>query len=312
MTTSGKTTTARPKNTHPLFQWVDTFLRTVLRVLPASSSAESIALWWGYKFRPNPRTVKLRSGPSIYVDPSEHLSLLIYYLGTFEPYCLPHLRRYATKGTTVIDVGANIGVYTLESAVIVGPDGGVISIEPAPPHVSAIKSNLQINNLGNVHVIEAAVSDAPGQATLTLPKGANLGMFTLGGAPTDLSFSVKLRTIDSIVAERCPRRISVIKMDIEGSEYRALLGAERTITTYHPAILIELNDLALGACGSSSTRVKSLLQDWGYSGSIITRNALMPIPNEQEWHNCDECLFFYSPPSATFEHENLPTRASCQ
>lgn len=297
----------RPKNTFQIFRLIDFFLRIALRILPASSSAESIALWWGYKFRANRRIVKLRSGSSLYVDPSEHLSLLVYYLGTFEPHCMPYLRRHATKGTTIIDVGANIGVYTLEGAAMVGPNGAVISIEPSPPHVTSLIGNIQINRLINVHVIQAAVSDASGQATLRLPKGANRGMFTLGEALTDESFSVELRTIDSIVREHSSRLISVIKMDIEGSEYRALLGAARTIETHHPAILIELNDHALARCGSSSTQIKSLLESWGYTGSIIRRDVLISIQKGQTWHDCDECLFIH--PAATATNRILRPRS---
>lgn len=56
---------------------------------------------------------------------------MIYYFGTFEPHCLSYLQRCVDKGGTIVDVGANIGVYTLESSLIVGQTGRVIAIEAA-------------------------------------------------------------------------------------------------------------------------------------------------------------------------------------
>src|SRR5947208_2908736 len=75
------------KNSLLLYRAADSFLRCGLRLLPAWSWTESLALRWGYHFRPQPCVVKLRSGAWIHVDPTDYLQLIIYYLGTFEPHC---------------------------------------------------------------------------------------------------------------------------------------------------------------------------------------------------------------------------------
>lgn len=283
----------RPKNENPVYRLVDIALRHGLRMLPTWLWTERVALWWGYRFRPAPCVARLRSGASIHVSPTDYLQLLIYYLGTFEPHCLPYLRGCAGKGETVVDVGANIGFYTLESSLAVGPTGRVISIEAAPPHLETLRKNVQLNGMNNVSLIEMAVGDSVGQATLTLPKGGNPGMFTLGQVDGDEAYGVALRPLDDLLAEQRIHSVALIKMDIEGSEYRALRGAAKTLATYKPALLVELNEVALHRCGSSAREVKDLLREAGYRGWVIGHSGIRPVPEDQTPHDCDECLFIH-------------------
>src|SRR3982074_3616914 len=170
----------RRKNKYRAYRGIDWPLGHGLRILPVSLLTEKCALWWGYRFQPAPGVAALRCGARIQIAQADHLQLLIHYMGTFEPYCLPYLRGCAGTGGTVLDVGANIGFHTLESAVAVGSRGRVISIKAAPSHLKSLKQNVELNKMKNVSVIGSAVGDAAGHATLTLPRGDNLGMFTLG------------------------------------------------------------------------------------------------------------------------------------
>ena len=227
------------------------------------------------------------------VDPADYLQTLIYYLGTFEPYCLPFVRGCANAGGTIVDVGANIGFYTIESALVVGPAGRMISIEAAKPHVAALRHNIDLNALNNVSLIDIAVGDRTGKATLALPLEANLGSFTVGQVNSNETYHVEVRRLDDVLADLNVHSLDLIKMDIEGSEFRALSGAEETLKRFRPAILIELNEVALGRCGASSSQVKVLLGQAGYLGWIIKRDGVRPIPVDMVTHDCDECLFVH-------------------
>src|SRR5262245_17702558 len=110
---------------------MDAVLRRGLRHLPNWAWADGLALWWGYRFRPAPRVVRLRSGALMKIDAADYLQLMAYYRGTFEPHCLRYLRSCVREGATIIDVGANVGIHTLESALAVGRTGRVIAIEAA-------------------------------------------------------------------------------------------------------------------------------------------------------------------------------------
>jgi FkbM family methyltransferase len=278
------------KNVNPIYRLIDIALKTVLRLLPVSPLTERIALWWGYRFRPAPGVVKLRSGALMRTTHVDHLQLLLYYLGSFEPHAIDVMRQHLKPGSTVLDVGANIGLFSIEGAKAVGPSGNVIAIEAAPSHASSVRGSASLNKLTNVEVVSVAVGDANGEATLTLPRDTNFGMFTLGKVEGDESFKVPVRRIDDIVGGR---RIDFIKMDIEGSEYQALLGAKETLKS-RPPILIELNEAALNGCGSSSSQVKQLLASAGYTGRIVGSSADITI---DQAHVCDECLFTATRPA---------------
>jgi len=282
------------KNQYVIYRVVDWFLRHVLRALPVSLRTEGYALWWGYRFKPAPRVVSLRSGARIHISRTDHLQLLIYYLGTFEPHCLSYLRRCVSRGGTVVDVGANIGLYTLESAVVVGNEGRVISIEAAPSHLQSLRQNIELNGLKNVSVIGSAVGEAAGRATLTLPRGDNLGMFTLGKADGDETYMVTVDTIDDLLNKQNIQSLDLVKMDIEGSEFKALLGAVRTLEKFRPSLLIELNEVALRRCGSSTHEVKKMLGEIGYRGWRLKRNSVEAITDNDVGGGCEECLYIHS------------------
>jgi FkbM family methyltransferase len=242
----------------------------------------------------------------IYVDPTDYLQLLIYYLGTFEPHCMPYLRACAINGATVIDVGANIGVYTLESAAAVGPAGRVISIEPAPSNARALERNIKLNQMTNVVLIEAAAGDETGWATLSLPSRGNAGMLSLAPLCGEKSYTVEVRLIDDVLEEKGITSVDLIKIDIEGSEYRALRGTVKMLQRCRPVILIELNENALRSCGSSGYEVKELLRGLGYHGWVIGWKAPRPIRSSQLIHDCDECLFVHRDNRSLMQKLRLP------
>lgn len=277
-----------PKNEIPVYRALDAALRTVLRILPLSRLTESIALWWGYRFRPALGITKLRSGSLISLTRVDHLQLLLHYLGTFEPQCLSYMYRCVRTGATILDVGANIGFYTLEAAAAVGPSGRVIAIEAAPFLANSVRENVRLNQIKTVTVITAAAGDVAGDATLILPRGGHFGEFTLGNVSGDETFTVSVRRIDDLLARCGIGNVDFIKMDIEGSEYRALKGAQNTLSKCHPSILIELNEPALNWCGSSAREVKEFLFQHGYRGWLIEGKSLKSILTGQE-QGCDEC-----------------------
>ena len=280
------------KNEYPIYRAIDAALRYGLHKVPTWSWTEQIALWWGYKFRPAPRIVKLRSGASIHVDPTDYLQLMIYYFGNFEPHCLKFLRLCTGKGGTIVDVGANIGSFTIEGSLVVGPTGRVISIEPVPSHFRTLQANIQLNGMTNVRPIKTAVGNSVGETTLRLPKGGNLGSFTMGYIQSNEAHTVPLETLDELLTSQNVKSVDLIKMDIEGAECQALLGASKTLERHRPVLIIELNEYALSLNGSSTRDVKRLLDEAGYRGWLIRRNQIESI-TERTTHICDECIFIH-------------------
>src|SRR5262245_23461112 len=128
-----------PASTKAQYRVADAILRGALRRLPITKMTEHLALSWGYRYRAPQRIVRLRSGAKMRVDPNDYIDLMLYYFGTFEPQCLATIRRHCTKGGTFIDVGANIGVFSIEVARWLGPSGRVVAIEASPPNACVLR-----------------------------------------------------------------------------------------------------------------------------------------------------------------------------
>lgn len=302
----GKTAISQSRRDFLTYRMADAVLRCGLRRLPNWAWADSLALCWGYRFRPAPCLGRLRNGAILQLDEGDYLELMVYYRGTFEPHCLRYLRLCSRPGATIVDVGANIGVYTLESSLVVGPTGRVISIEAAPRNAQALRRNIELNGMENIVVLETAVGEITSSATLALSAGGNLGMFTLGAASGEKEYRVAVRRLDDLLAEKRVDKVDLIKMDIEGSEYHALLGAVGTLSRHRPTLVIELNEGALRGCRSSANEVKKLLRECGYRGWSIGRRVVRVIPDSQGTHDCDECLFIHRDNSFLIGELGLP------
>jgi len=149
-----------------------------------------------------------------------------------ERYLIADLVR---PGDTAIDVGANIGYYTLMLSSLVGPTGQVLCFEPEPDNLSELRRNVHLNKLANVKVIEAAVGETNGQCHLT--RGIN-GMVCENG---NSDLEVKIVALDSVI----DLRIDLLKIDVEGYEGHVLAGAERLIREHRPAMFVEVHPTLL-------------------------------------------------------------------
>jgi FkbM family methyltransferase len=213
----------------------------------------------------------------MHVNPNEYLRTLIYYLGTFEPHCLRLLHHYLHAGGTMLDVGANAGIFTLTAAPIIGPKGRIISVEPVPSLAAGLRNNIALNHFDWVTVVEAAAWSGDGVTAIGLPEGGQQsGLYTIG-AGNNNSFQVPTRRLDDIVEEQRVGRVDLIKMDIEGAECGALLGASRLLANDRPAVIIEVNPTSLKDCGTSSDELIGILTAAGYQGKVIGRHGMTPI-----------------------------------
>jgi len=143
-------------------------------------------------------------------------------------------------GNTVLDIGANVGDWTLAMALRVGPDGRVLAFEPVPYLAETIVKTSRINRQDQVEVLNLALSDADGTAEFSVEQG-NSGGSRLGQMAGDFAMTtVPTRRLDSLLAERPDiTRIDFIKIDVEGFELHVLEGARATLARFHPPLILE-------------------------------------------------------------------------
>ncbi len=152
------------------------------------------------------------------------------FRGVLEPGVTKHFRRIVQPGMIVVDVGANIGMYTLVAARILGGQGKVYSFEPTPRTYKLLKDNVQVNGFleaGTVNLREAAVTDRCGTAQLAI-YAADCGHNTLfSDGQSDGQVEVSTVALDEILALEA--RIDIVKIDAEGAEPFILRGMRRII-----------------------------------------------------------------------------------
>lgn len=145
-----------------------------------------------------------------------------------------------SRGDTVIDVGANTGLYSLVAARAIGPEGTVISFEPNPQMLAALDLNVRRNGYGNVRLRGFAASDVCGESSF-FENNAKPHTFSLEHHDqTARHFSVATLTIDVIAEWERLTRVSLIKVDAEGSEDKVLAGAAAVIERDRPVIIAEI------------------------------------------------------------------------
>lgn len=151
----------------------------------------------------------------------------------WEPHNIALMQEYVKKGATVLDIGANIGFFSVVLSHLVGEEGRVLSFEPVAANLELLNSN--VTNLSNQNVI--VLPKALGKTTGFISMQSEQGNMGNSFVADESQGSVELVTLDSL--NLAP---SFIKMDVQGFEYDVLLGGLETLKKYRPVMIIELED----------------------------------------------------------------------
>jgi len=192
-----------------------------------------------------------------------------------EPEVTAALRSLICPGSVFVDVGANVGWFSLLGARIVGPSGKVIAIEPNPHNCALLKQSCTRNALTNIEVVVGAAADAKHWFALETDASNGrilpLGSIDSTAEPIKCSYVVPAFTLDQILSDRgVVGAVSAVKVDVEGVEDLVFRGAEQLLTSTKPAIIFEWFPQALRDAGGVDPVVPiSRLRDHGYAISIV-------------------------------------------
>lgn len=198
-----------------------------------------------------------------------------------EPEIVHVMARVLREGDVAIDGGANVGFFTLVMSQFVGKTGLVFAVEPTPMNIKKLENNLANNGIKNVRVVKAPLYSNIQELTLHMCHDS--GSNSLTRAPEAVgNMKVVSTTIDSIVPTDTDVRL--IKLDVEGAENKALLGAGNTLRQ-DPFVLCELNEPALARSGTSVEMLRAHMQEWRYEMFAIWGDGNMPmwIPPKTEF-----------------------------
>jgi FkbM family methyltransferase len=178
-------------------------------------------------------------------------------------------RRFVGQGDTVVDIGANVGLYTVLFSSLVGREGHVYAFEPVHSTFGALRAVVRGLRLRNVTVLQCAVSDRDDAVGIEVPRdedGVPLysqARVVAGGASGHNA--VHARTLDSMFAERT-EGIALVKCDVEGHELACLRGATRVVERFRPPWYMEVT--------RDKAEIFRLFTQWGYVAFVVDDGEL--------------------------------------
>lgn len=193
--------------------------------------------------------------------------------GVFEPMETAFVLQEVRPGDIVLDIGANIGYFTLLFAKLVGPQGQVIAFEPDPKNFSLLTQNVKINGYRNVVLVNKAVSERTNTGFLYLSdfnSGDHRIYDSADGRP---SVPINTVSLDDYFSNSL-MHFNLIKFDIQGAEWSALQGMTQLIKR-HPRLkmIMEYWPIGLRRSGAEPEKFLALLQHFGFCLWELNENA---------------------------------------
>lgn len=226
-----------------------------------------------------PKVIEV-NGMKMCVDPEDRIianDLILH--GSHEKFITKVVGSRVTEGMKVVDIGANIGYYTLLFAKQVGPSGKVYAFEPDPSNFALLSKNVEMNGFTNVILVNKAASDANGTADLYISEHNKGGHSMFNFNKEKSSIKIETVTLDDYFRDY-EGNIDFIKMDVEGAEYKALRGMRHLLRVNgRMKILTELLSPAIRAAGDDPREFIRALGEAGFEVSLIDekRELITPI-----------------------------------
>lgn len=211
---------------------------------------------------------------SMYVSPSDTgTGHTLYTEKVYEPHVTKVLKSVLRDGMTFLDIGANIGYFSMLASQLVGNNGRVISFEPFPENVKLLYLNTKLNHFTNITIYPLALGDDE-RLWFYGGQGSNGNISRIIDEAELVLSQTLVFSVPLDVFLKSVERIDVIKIDIEGAEYLAMKGAEKLIEMYSPVIISEYFPAAIQAvsCVSGETYLSFYVKR-GYDISVIDGNG---------------------------------------
>lgn len=246
-----------------------------VRLLLYNAVAEH--LWW------LETTVEARMvfGGTLQVDASDIVGKHIYYFGIWEPKLTRWIQRRLRPGDLFVDVGANVGYYSLLASKLVGDTGKVVAIEALPQTFSGLEQNLRKNKVGNVRTVNAAAWDKPDKVKIFTRQEGLAGSTTLMFEWADKwhlkkQLEIDAKPLSAILTREEIQAARLIKIDVEGAEWRVLseMASWLERTRADLEIAVEISRSMMQAQGKTFQEILALFSRFGMRAYRIENDYL--------------------------------------
>ncbi len=202
------------------------------------------------------------------------------YLRTFEPQESAWVKNYLKPGMTFVDVGANIGYFTLMAASLVKSHGVVLAFEPSPYAFNRLDQTVKNNHLTQVKTVQSGLSDSTGAIKLFVPKLPGNHNSTMIANDESDAIEVPIQRLDDYLSANAITEIDFMKIDVEGFEPNVIRGAAKYLEARKiKAILCEFNKYWLTANNSSPDLLFKEIIGYGFRLAFGTFNPDLELQN---------------------------------
>ncbi len=222
-----------------------------------------------------------RNGIVLDLDINDWIQQNLYFLDQYEEKEIRFLESLLKPGDLFIDVGANIGLFSLVASAIAGESGKVYAFEPYSKNFDKLLHHVHLNRLGNVVAERLAVSDKSGWIDIRANDDDNNDGMISAYVDRYTSFeTVPTIDLDQYIKDKIKQPIRFVKIDIEGGEYLAVKGMSTTLAKDHPVVMVEINPDIL----SKTSFTPAMIEDeffrlqyskyfLGLKGQLLTERA---------------------------------------
>lgn len=217
----------------------------------------------------------------------------IFFFGYYDERGIRFIKSQLKSGDTFIDVGGNIGAYSLIAANIVGEKGQVTAFEPVTQVRNRLMENRSLNQLHQLNIEPFAVFNEKTELVLHVSSQENFGMSSIHAHDEDsgITETVKAIRLDDYVIENNTNQIDLIKMDIEGAELFALNGMKTTLMKFKPIVLIEISSEVLDGTNIRADKIFSFFEELGYTPFCVGEDGRIMNYNSIEQTDYDNFVF---------------------
>ena len=214
-----------------------------------------------------------RFGCTLSGNTRDFIQRYIYYFGVWEPNISAWIERSLAPGDVFIDVGANIGYYSLLAGRIVGSHGKVVAIEALPEIFDRLARHVAENHLENVRLVNEAAAAEPGEITLYFGAEQNIGSTSMvqSAETSDRTATVPARPLWAMLTAQERQRARVIKIDVEGAEATVVRGLQLDSPEYRRdlELVIEVSCERWHDEGARANEFIRFMQAFGFNVYVL-------------------------------------------
>ncbi|OIJ89817.1 FkbM family methyltransferase [Streptomyces colonosanans] len=217
---------------------------------------------------PRRRVVETRFGARFAVDTQDLIQRYVYLFGVWEPHMTGWLQRRLKPGDTFVDVGANVGIFSVLASGLVGDRGRVVAIEASPVFHQQLVQQARLNGRRNIRAVNAAVADSHKTLTFVLASSRNMGANSIVpyDGPAESTFEIDAVPLPELLDQCEIENARVIKIDVEGAEGGVVRGLAPMLDKLRPdaEITVEVTPDRMAQLGDSVDELLGIMADAGF------------------------------------------------